>query len=60
MGQPFSNKINAKAKNFKLIFSRPICSKDHYEKVMSYIKLATKNGHQIGQFIYNSTVKVKI
>lgn len=25
----------------------PVCSKEHYEKVMSYIKLAIKNGHQI-------------
>ena len=25
----------------------PVCSKEHYEKVMSFIKLAVKNGHQI-------------
>jgi aminomuconate-semialdehyde/2-hydroxymuconate-6-semialdehyde dehydrogenase len=25
----------------------PLCSKDHYDKVISFIKLAVKNGHQI-------------
>jgi aminomuconate-semialdehyde/2-hydroxymuconate-6-semialdehyde dehydrogenase len=34
----------------------PVVSKEHYEKVMSYIKLAVKNGHQI---VYGETVNTK-
>jgi len=34
----------------------PVVSKEHYEKVMSYIKLSVKNGHKI---VYGETVDNK-